>query len=315
MFLILTTCWLVAILPSISCEQTTSEFSNPYDLDGPCQEHIQKLARVQSAMTECATNFSSPPKVCTNCIDQYIKFKEMEYSTHHLVCFLIMWNSSTNVTSLDNRTCSSIFYESYALSYGAEISNSLTQKIWDSSRCGSCLIINWQLEHQNSTIEYDKKTIEFEKTLLKWRSCVSNFTSHEEEEPKNSTICKKCGKEFDALFGYYWKIYKEPGIDFCLDVETTMNDTMSIWHAVWMCPDDDKPDVKHFDMTIVAFSASFLTVIICLFYMGSYIQIEHSHRNYVRYSRIQAPRGTRSRLLSSSTVDDSMFTPNSSQHG
>ncbi|KAI6208182.1 Succinate dehydrogenase [Aphelenchoides besseyi] len=280
MFLILTTCWLVAILPSISCEQTTSEFSNPYDLDGPCQEHIQKLARVQSAMTECATNFSSPPKVCTNCIDQYIKFKEMEYSTHHL----------TNVTSLDNRTCSTIFYESYALSYGAEISNSLTQKIWDSSRCGSCLIINWQLEHQNSTIEYDKKTIEFEKTLLKWRSCVSNFTTHEEEELKNSTICKKCGKEFDALFEYYWKIYKEPGIDFCLDVETTMNDTMSIWHAVWMCPDDDKPDVKHFDMTIVAFSASFLAIIICLFYMGSYIQIEHSQRNYVRYSRIQAPR-------------------------
>ncbi|KAI6242986.1 hypothetical protein M3Y99_00209300 [Aphelenchoides fujianensis] len=284
-------CWIAAFL-------LPHGHSTPYDLDGPCQEHIHKLARVQAAMTQCATNFSSPPKVCTNCIDYYIDFKQTEYATHHL----------TNVTSLDNRTCSSIFYDSYALSYGAEISNSLTEKIWDSSRCASCLIINWQLETQNSTIEYDQKTIQFEKALLTWRSCVSNFTDAEGE-----------ARERDHLHGLWegirFPIYKEPGIDFCLDVETTMNDTMNIWHSVWKCPDDDKPDRKQVDLTIVCFSASFLAIVICLFYSGSYIQVENAQRNLVRYSRIQPPRGPRSRLLSSSTVDESVFTPTSSQHG
>jgi hypothetical protein len=42
-------------------------------------------------MTECSTNFSSPPKVCTNCIDQYIKFKETEYLTHHLVSITLLF--------------------------------------------------------------------------------------------------------------------------------------------------------------------------------------------------------------------------------
>jgi len=273
-----------------------------WDLNGPCQEYIQKLARAQAQMTECSTNFSSPPKVCTNCIDQYIKFKEAEYESHHLA----------NVTSLDNRTCSQVFYESYVLSYGAEISSSLTQQIWDSSRCQSCLIINWHLETQNSTSEYDKKTIQFEKKLMSWRACVSNYT--ERQHQSNQTICESCGNEFDDLFDYYWKIYKEPGIDFCLDVETTMNDTLNIWHSVWRCP-DEKRDTKHYDITIVAFSATLLAIIICLFYAGSYVQIEHAERNLVRYSRIQPPRGQRSRLISSSTVDNSTYTPGSSLHG
>jgi len=273
------------------CDGTDLE--KAWDLDGPCQENIRRLAKAQAQMTECAINFSSPPKVCTNCIDPYIKFKEAEYLTHHL----------NNITSLDNRTCSEIFYESYVISYATEISNSLTQKIWDSSRCQSCLVINWNLEHQNSTIEYDKKTITFEKYLLNWRACVSNYT--EKEKSTNVTICNACSGEFDTLFDYYWKIYKEPGIDFCLDVETTMNDTMGVWSKVWNC--HEKKDTKHYDLTIIAFSASILVIIICLFYAGSYISIEHAQRHLVRYSRIQTPRGQRSRLLSSSTVDNNVY--------
>ncbi|KAI6184344.1 Succinate dehydrogenase [ubiquinone] iron-sulfur subunit, mitochondrial [Aphelenchoides bicaudatus] len=276
--------------------KTNAAVHTSWDLSGPCQEYVHKLARAQSSMTECAANFSSPPKVCTNCIDPYIKFKEAEYLTHNL----------KNVTSLDNRTCAEIFYESYVLSYLTEISNSLTDKIWDST----CLIINWQLEFQNSTIEYDQKTIRFERDLMNWRSCVSNYNQTKEA---NETICDTCGKQFDQMFDYYWKIYKEPGIDFCLDVETTMNDTMNIWHNVWHCP-DQKRDTKQYDLTIIVFSASILTIVICLFYSGSYIQIENNQRNLIRYSRMQPPRGQRSRLLSSSTVDAS-YTPSSSHHG
>ncbi|CAD5211158.1 unnamed protein product [Bursaphelenchus okinawaensis] len=284
---------LLAYLSFAICKNVKSE----WDLDGPCQLHVQTLADAQARMVECATNFSSPPKVCTNCIDQYIHFKQIEYDTHHL----------TNVTSLDNKTCSQIFYGNYLLSYGNEISNALTERIWRASRCDSCLDIKWDFEKKNSSISYDSKTIEFEKVLVSWRRCVENFAQ------QNDTICVECENEFTQLFNYYWKIYKEPGIEFCADVESTMNDTMNIWHTVWQCPDDTKKDIKH-DMTIVAISAAVLFVIISLFYLGSYIQVERAERNFVRYSRIQTPRGQRSRLLSSSTVEGS-HTPSTSYHG
>ncbi|CAD5215501.1 unnamed protein product [Bursaphelenchus xylophilus] len=284
--------FLLTLFPVFEADHVRSE----WDLDGPCQIHVQNLARAQARMVECSTNFSSPPKVCTNCIDEYVRFKQMEYDTHHLI----------NVTSLDNKTCSEIFYGNYLLSYSNEISNALTGRIWDASRCESCLNIEWDFAHKNSSITYDSKTILFEKVLVAWRRCVENFASD------NSTICAECEKEFTELFSYYWKIYKEPGIDFCADVESTMNDTMNIWHTVWQCP-DEKKDIKH-DMTIVAISAAVLFVIISLFYVGSYVQIERAERNYIRYSRIQTPRGQRSRLLSSSTAEGS-HTPSSSLHG
>ena len=228
----------------------------------------------------------------------------------------------TNVTSLDNRTCADIFYSSYAVSYAAEIATSLTHRVWENSRCqcafaasalrlreysdapivlthiAACLRIDWQLEKRNSTIEYDAKTLDFERRLLQWRECVNEFG--ERPRPQNATICAACGALFDGLFDYYWRIYKAPGIDFCLDVESTvrtqsggslgllhcvrasqMNDTMSIWHAVWGCA-DEHTDTKHYDITIVAFSATFLALVICLFYAGSYIQIEHAQRHSVR---------------------------------
>lgn len=83
------------------------------------------------------------------------------------------------------------------------------------------------MEHQNSTIEYDKKTITFEKHLMAWRSCVSNYSVL--RWASNETICNMCGKEFDQLFDYYWSIYKEPGIDFCLDIETTVRSEFDLF--------------------------------------------------------------------------------------
>lgn len=85
----------------------------------------------------------------------------------------------------------------------------------------ACLIINWDFAHQNSSIEYDSKTIEFEKVLIKWRRCVERYNDKAIES--NKTICEQCEADFEGLFTYYWKIYKEPGIDFCVDVETTVS--------------------------------------------------------------------------------------------
>ncbi|PIO60019.1 hypothetical protein TELCIR_18501, partial [Teladorsagia circumcincta] len=58
--------------------------ADPWDVDGPCQEYVEKLAVVQARMVQCATNWSIPPKVCTNCWEHYIAFKQFEYETKHL---------------------------------------------------------------------------------------------------------------------------------------------------------------------------------------------------------------------------------------
>ncbi|KAK5983744.1 hypothetical protein GCK32_011475, partial [Trichostrongylus colubriformis] len=99
--------------------------ADPWDIDGPCQKHVERFARVQSNMVQCATNWSIPPKVCTNCWEHYIAFKQVEYETKHL----------DNITSLDNRTCTQVIYDNYLLSYSHDISEALTSNIWAKSRC------------------------------------------------------------------------------------------------------------------------------------------------------------------------------------
>lgn len=47
------------------------------------------MAVTQSKMAYCATIHSSPPKVCTNCINEYIDFKQIEYMTHQLVNYIL----------------------------------------------------------------------------------------------------------------------------------------------------------------------------------------------------------------------------------
>lgn len=61
-----------------------------------------------------------------------------------------------------------------------------------------------------------------------------------------------------------------------------MNDTMNAWHNLWMCPDDTRTIDRNIDVTVVVFSATILSVIIVLFYSGSYIQTEISHINLIQ---------------------------------
>lgn len=75
---------------------------------------------------------------------------------------------------------------------------------------------------------------------MAWRNCVSNYTKT--DKPSNQTICDSCNKQFDVLFDYYWKIYKEPNIDFCLDVETTVSSIYIYSHGfiyvLYICLDE-----------------------------------------------------------------------------
>ncbi|CEF59768.1 Osteopetrosis-associated transmembrane protein 1 [Strongyloides ratti] len=259
-----------------------------WDLNSPCQPYIEKFSVAISQMTECAANFTSPPKVCTNCIDQYINFKELEYTIKNL----------NNVSSLDNTTCSQVVYGQYLLSYVKNIADSLTKQVWDLSRCDSCLIVQWNFEGGGSKIVYDSKTIDFQNKIFSWRNCASNKSSTEKD------ICKRCSQAFDNLFDYYWKIYSEPNDDFCVDVETTMNDTMNIWHNIWNCTDDSRKD-RRYDSTMLLTTTSFFIFSIIVFYVGSFIQSERKPQRLENYSArppIQVPR---SRLLSSSTHNDS----------
>ena len=144
----------------------------------------------------------------------------------------------------------------------------------------ACLRINWDFENRNSTIKYDEKTENFEKILFQWRDCVTNY-SDTLVGGNTSTICEACEKPYEELFEYYWAIYTDPGVDFCVDVETTMNDTMHIWHNVWKCPDDTKND-RHKDVLMLTVSIGVFVVILALFYGGSYVQTERMEQNLIR---------------------------------
>ncbi|KAK6019474.1 hypothetical protein OSTOST_14889 [Ostertagia ostertagi] len=274
--------------------------ADPWDVDGPCQEYVEKLAVVQARMVQCATNWSIPPKVCTNCWEHYIAFKQFEYETKHL----------NNISSLDNRTCTQVIYDNYLLSYSNDISLALSSNIWGQSRCDSCLTITWNFTANDSRVEFANQTVLFQEKLFIWRDCVANYTEYNDDLFQNGTICGYCKKQFNDLFSYYWDIYVKPGIDFCVDVETTMNDTIHLWNDVWYC--SEKKD-RNRDTAMVFVTMGVLLVITCLFYASSYIQGGGQPRILIRYSRL-APEEQRSRLLSSSTSDNNLSFMNSLPH-
>ncbi|CAD6198282.1 unnamed protein product [Caenorhabditis auriculariae] len=277
-----------------SSEPNTIEMSpttdDPWDLDGPCQIYVEKFAIVQSEMVRCASNWSIPPKVCTNCFSQYINFKQVEWETKNL----------NHVFSLDNRTCSQVIYDNYLLSYSTDISVALTQRIWEQSRCDSCLKINWDFEKNSSGVVFNDRTLQFQSKLYDWRNCVVNYTSGDifEDISNETQICSLCNSTFDDLFNFYWNIYIDPTTDFCVDVETTMNDTLHLWNDVWKCA--ERQD-RNRDLVSVLITLCVLLVLTALFYTATFIQGGGKARNLIRYSRMAPPRGTRSRLLTGSS--------------
>ncbi|CAI5440675.1 unnamed protein product [Caenorhabditis angaria] len=280
---------LLLILPTLSLDHAPKT-DDPWDLDGPCQKYVEKFALVQSEMVACATNWSIPPKVCTNCFQQYIDFKQFEYYTKNL----------NDIFSLDNRSCSQVIYENYVLSYSSDISGALTSKIWEQSRCDSCITINWNFPKNKSEVSFSDRTMQFQNRLYEWRNCVVNYTSGAVLPTNDSQICTLCKQPFDDLFGFYWKIYITPDVDFCVDVETTMNDTIHLWNDVWMCA--EKQDRKR-DIVSVLLTFGILLFLTFLFYTASYIQGGGEARNLIRYSRLDPPQHQRSRLISSGMSD------------
>uniref|UniRef100_A0A0N5ATQ4 Osteopetrosis-associated transmembrane protein 1 n=1 Tax=Syphacia muris TaxID=451379 RepID=A0A0N5ATQ4_9BILA len=255
-------------------------------------------------MVNCSAYFSSPPKVCINCIEEYIAIKQMEYDLKHL----------NNVTSLDGTPCSTVIYSNYLVSYNEEITSAVTRQIWDASQCDACINIEWGFNEQNTNYSFVNATFIFQKKLFDWRHCVANYSANNVpllSETNYSAVCQNCLKTFDLLFDYYWDSYMNPDLDFCLDVETTMNDSMNLWHKVWHCSEDKVKDREH-DWTLVLFSFAMLASITFFFYVGSYVQSERSQRNLIKYSRMELPRGVRSRLLSSSNFSDTGVNPSTS---
>ncbi|KAK6103988.1 Osteopetrosis-associated transmembrane protein 1 precursor family protein [Brugia pahangi] len=259
----------------------------PWDLNAACQPYIEYFAEASSKMIRCAAIYSSPPKVCTYCTEEYIALKQMEYKLHKL----------EDLFSRDNITCNRVIYESYLISYVSEVSTTITKNIWENSRCSSCVNIDWHLETNSTEYTFYNNTIVFQNKLFNWRHCISNFSFL----PNDTVICDKCLSSFNELFQFYWYIYITPNINFCLDVETTMNDTMNLWHNVWHCLDDRVEELR--DWTLLGYSLALLIIITVFFYAGSYIQSSEIQRHLVQYSQLEAPCALRSHILSSSTLD------------
>nr|CAD2185183.1 unnamed protein product [Meloidogyne enterolobii] len=292
-----------------------------WDLNFACREDLKRLADKQAQMARCAVENSAPPQVCTSCYIQYAQLREEEYKSQHL-----------DVLSANNRTCTTVIYENYVVSYAHLMSGALEKQIWEKSRCQSCLIIHGDLTNGTATFDLDNKTSTFSKLLNVWRDCISNATfilKNIQNNNKNTGlqtykrqedppfVCQHCSKQFDSLFDFYWKVYTAPNIDFCVDVEAMMNDTMNLWHDVLHCKDDPRTEDRHQDIRVAAFSAALLAIVIGLFYAGSYIQTEQAQTQLIQYSRRQTVHDVqRSRLLSSSTLDAYADpTPGSSMQG
>lgn len=262
--------------------------SQPWDLNEPCQPYIKHFADVSAKLVNCVVHYSSPPKVCTYCTDEYVAFKHVEYQLHHL----------KNISSFANTSCDRVIFVNYLVSYVDEVAGALTRNIWQQSRCSSCVVIDWKFKENHTEYRFQESTIVFQNKLYAWRRCVSN---HSVDADIQSTVCNQCASTFDDLFDFYWKIYVTPHIDFCLDVETVMNDTMSLWHNVWRCA-DNKEEPR--DWTLLVFSSVALAVLNVLFYVSGFVRSEQVHRQLVQYSRLEVPHGHRSHILSSSTLDD-----------
>ena len=297
----------------------TAEPDDEWDINWRCRKYIKRLASSYSYMAECAMRNSAPPSVCTQCYREYIDFREEQYRTQHL----------DNVFTEDNKTCTTAIYNNYVLTYSQELSSVLSRRVWDASKCESCLVIHWDLAHENTTIiRVDDKTEKFYALYSSWHDCVENASSNsnsleqqQQLQQQQQQVCNACAKQYQALFDHYWPIYTRPDVEFCLDVDAMMNDTFHLWGNVWNCSEPPTND-RVADIRVVAFSATLLAIVIGLFYAGSYIQSEQSEANLIQYSRMQEPRGQRHRLLSSSTLDNNASsavhggstTPSSSQH-
>ncbi|VDD90360.1 unnamed protein product [Enterobius vermicularis] len=264
---------ILTVLVAVSTLVGSEEHADEWDLDRPCQPYIKDFAKLEAEMVDCAGQFSSPPKVCTNCVEKYIAMKQMEYDLHHL----------DNVTSLDGSPCSKVIYSNYMVSYTHVVSSTVAKKIWDASRCHACISIDWDFKNGNTSYSFIQNTFVFQTKLLAWRYCIANYSVEEgfDFATNYSAVCKNCLTVFDALFDYYWDSYMKPDLDFCLDVETTMNDSMNLWHNVWKCSEDKVKDREH-DWTFVLFSFALLTSVTFFFYVGSFVQSERAQRHLVQ---------------------------------
>lgn len=143
----------------------------------------------------------------------------------------------------------------------------------------ACLDVYTDPVTGNASFKLNNQSEQFQYRIEAWRGCVKNHTGAQNV----TALCDRCGKSFNEMFDFYWRIYADPALDFCIDVEATMNSTTALWHDVWSCPDGPGPRLdRNKDMVVVCFAATLLVIVIGLFYAGSYIQTESAQRNLIQ---------------------------------
>lgn len=196
---------------------------------------------------------------------------------------------------------------------------SISAKKIINSHFSACITIKWNFPQNKSEVSFSERTMQFQNRMYEWRNCVVNYTSGgvlDDNLTNGSKICNLCKTTFDELFGYYWKIYTTPDVDFCVDVETTMNDTIHLWDDVWKCA--EKQD-RNRDLFGIMITFGTLLLLTALFYAASYIQGGGETRRLIQCkifcipwnilyyfrsdARLSDPHGQRSRLLSSGMSD------------
>jgi len=201
-----------------------------------------------------------------------------------------------DIKSHDGTLCNQIIFETYGTIYVGNLYDVLTDDIWSDSRCTDCLefVISPQVvlsqESDYSTkaagnYRYNNKTAKFLNLYEILFDCIEKIggSSVFEDITKHnsSVVCKECWKAYEQLDLYYEESIMSKQ-DFCVDIDSAINDTIRFWRNTMDCELPALPAKGSEAVWVALISLAFFTVTI-LFYTGSFMQGSRRKRRLKKY--------------------------------
>ncbi len=72
------------------------------------------------------------------------------------------------------------------------------------------------------TVNYTAHTREYMGLLHEFSECVANKTK-DPSTNNSAVICDSCWSDYKLLYNFYWDVFIQPEVEFCLDVQATVS--------------------------------------------------------------------------------------------
>lgn len=246
-------------------------------IDEHCEAFLRQFAETAANFTQCSTEYSVPPQVCLLCADA---FAHLNMAYWHL--------KDDPYKTRSGETCSSEIFDYYELSHVTTVFEDLKTDIWDASKCDSCLafVINPTKKHSHF-VDFSDKTKQFLQVYHLFKNCTEEFSMLKSKSYSNSSVCDACWKEYTDVNAYYDKVFyhKDKDFEFCLDIESMMNDTVKWWRDERKCLIPEYP-VKSKDNLAVGIMCA-VNFLICIIFYGFNVTIgKRQKRTLKKYHRV-----------------------------